>query len=109
MNCDNKPKGHWMMIVVIIAQAIIMLSLIVKCINFKTEMCNRQMCIRMCASGAQEIVDELIKLQAIDELAHFNSELPMEFMNANQNRLSPDFWNKWGMRVRVLKDNCSPE
>lgn len=97
------------MIVVIIAQAIIMLSLIVKCINFKTEMCNRQMRIRMCASGAQEIVDELIKLQAIDELAHFNSELPMEFINANQNRLSPDFWNKWGMRVRVLKDNCSPE
>ena len=109
MKFHTKRKGYLVMMAVIIAQAIIILSLIIKCINFKTEMCNSQMRIRIFASGAQEIVDELIKLHAIDELVRFNTELPKELLKADQKRQTPDFWNKWSNRVHVLKDNCLVE
>ena len=105
MNCNTKHKSYWVAMVVIITQAIVILSLIIKCINFKAEICNRQMRIRIFASEAQEIVDELIKLHAIEELTLINSELPKELIKTDQKRLTPDFWNKWSKRVHVLKDN----
>lgn len=103
-NGKGRSVGLWMTACVIVLTGIACLVTIAR---NRMQQSLQYLRIRTFADGMQEVVGELIELNAIDDLKKFNNELGQALLDASQNLPTNEFWEKWDSRLSVIKSTIS--
>lgn len=101
-NGKGRSFGIWMIACVI---ALSGSACLVSIARNRMQLSLQYLRIRTFADGMQEVVGELIELNAIDDLKKFNNELGQALLDASQNLPTNEFWEKWDSRLRVIRSS----
>lgn len=102
MERDMKRRGVniWLFGSVVVLMGLACLMLVAR---FEVKKALQHLNMRIFVDSMQDVAEELIEINAIEDLRKFNRELGLALLEANQGLSTAEFWKKWNERVRVVK------
>lgn len=74
-------------------------------VRFKSQQALQCLRIRSFVCSMQDTVEELIELNAVEDLRNFNREVGKSLLDASQDISTKEFWDKWNRRLLDIKSS----